>query len=142
VQGIGAALQLSEVGEVGDGELAEVRLLAALHAVKLSSSLEFTNRLEASRLRDGIENALLNSLEEIDDDLKPQLLEVRRLFLVDVQKRILTLPAFRVVDLGDTFPSVVAAHKVFGDHTKEGDIRQWNKVIHPMFTPSRVEVIG
>ena len=120
----------------------EMRAAAALQAVSLATSLEFTNRVEVTRLRDGIDDALVRDIELIESSLVPRVLEARRLFLVDMQRRVLTLPTFRTVELGDSFPSVVAAHMILGNYTREEDLRIWNQVEHPLFMPSTVEVLG
>lgn len=121
---------------------AEFRVASALKAVELTTGLNFENRRNATLVRDRIEDALLADLDILTPEAQASVLAIRNRHLRDFQQRILTLPTFRVVDTGVSLPSVVAAHRVFGDYTREEDLRSWNEVEHPLFMPSSLDVLG
>lgn len=119
-----------------------VRLVAALNSAALISELDFTNRLEAIVLRDQIDQALIQDIESLTIEQCNLVLEVRRAMYIDLTSRIATLPTFIRVSIGESCPSVVVAHKIFGDYKRHEELCEWNPTFHPLFMSETIEAIS
>lgn len=119
----------------------KVRLASYLEAARRVSQLEFTNRSQASSIRDQIADGILQNIEGLDAEAVQAALFARRAALTDIASRIVTLPSFIEVDMGQSLPSVVVAHEVLGDYTREAELREWNSTLHPLFMPQVIQAL-
>lgn len=118
-----------------------LRTVAILQAASLVTELELINRNQALTLRDTILSLLVQDISLMSPEEVALVEEVYRRVSIDFSSRIAVLPAFVRVDLGQSCPSVVAAHRVLCDWTREEELRQWNKTMHPLFMPQIIEAI-
>lgn len=136
-------------GPVAQAEFAQAqnfdnsfRTLAVLNAAKASASLTFSNRREALQYRDRIYDQFDAVLQSQQTDTAVNLvIDSQRQFMANLTANIAILPTYAVVDMGAQLPSVVAAHRLFGDYTREADLRTWNPTQHPLFMSRYLEVI-
>lgn len=117
------------------------RTAAAVEAARVAQNITFTNRRDAIRYRDRVLTALETDYADLDGDVVGLVADVRSKFMQDISSRLVTLPTFIRIDLGTSFPSVVAANEALGDFTREADLRTWNATLHPLFMPSAVDVL-
>ncbi len=117
------------------------RSVAALHAASVASQLQFSNRAEALSIRQRISDALIRDINDMTLEQVQAVTATRHAFIIDMTSRVAVLPAFATINLGQSLPSVVAAHRVFGDWTRESDLRTWNATSHPLFMDQVIEVL-
>lgn len=127
-----------------------LRAVTALLSAQAFTRVELTTTRDLVGIRDTVVDALeqviptLANLESVSSNLSNlelvrALIETRFNVLADSNSRLLLLPTYREYSFGESQPSVVAAQMIYGDYSREEDLRDWNGAVHPLFMPLRIE---
>jgi prophage DNA circulation protein len=94
---------------------------------------EFDSYDEAVAARDEITDLLDEQADEAADDTYPALMQLRADLVKAVPGEGADLPRLLAYTPPATVPSLVLAHRLYGDVTKELEVVARNKVRHPGF---------
>lgn len=98
----------------------------------------FDTTSSAIAMRDTLVDALQDQLLTADDDLYPQLEDVRSALVQDIDSRIATLPVLLAFTPARTLPALVVAYRLYADAGRDADIVARNALAYPGFAPGGV----
>lgn len=107
--------------------------ILASDGAKLFSSYE-----DATHVREAIVAALDEQLEVVSDTVYPLLVQLRSDLVTAVPDQSGSLPHLVSITPPATVPSLVLAHRLYGDTARELDLVARNRTRNPMFVPGGV----
>jgi prophage DNA circulation protein len=123
-----------------DALIALIRTALVVQAAVFTSVAEFDNYDSAVALRDDVSAALDEQLELASDDTFAQLADLRADLVRAVPGANSDLPHLARHTPAATVPSLVLAHRLYGDVARELDLVARNRVAHPGFVRGGVEL--
>lgn len=112
-----------------------MRRSALTSAVRQSADHSYQSIDQAVTMRDKLLDQLEDESLTADDDLYPQLLDLRVALLADIDTRGVDLPRIVTHIPAATLPALVLAHQLYGDPLRAEDLVKRNNVRHPGFVP-------
>jgi len=99
---------------------------------------------EALSFRDEITRLIDGLLHKVPDNTYAALRSVQSAFVVDINQRIADLPSVISYTTNDTVPSLVLAHRLYIDASRDEEINIQNNISHPGFIAGgrRIEYIA
>lgn len=79
--------------------------------------------------------------DETDDDKLTAMVNMRSAAVADINKRLLVAPQVVTYEFPEPLPSLVVAHKIYGDATEAGSLVTRNNVGNPFFMKTNVEAL-
>lgn len=112
------------------------RQAAVIEAARASSGMTFASFQEAAAVREELAGELDEQMLTAPDALYPALQDLRVAVIRDITARGADLARVVRYTSPAVVPSVVLAHRLYGDATRESGIIQRNRIIrHPGFVP-------
>lgn len=118
-----------------DALRALVRRLAVVEAARRAPSVEHANHEAAVAAREEITDRIDEQLEAAGDEVYQALLHLRAALVAAVPGETSQLPRLLEYTPTYTAPSLVLAHRLYGDIAKEADLLTRNRIRHPGFVP-------
>jgi len=99
---------------------------------------------DAIAVRDALTDAIDDQALTADDDLYPQLLDLRAAVVRDINARVAGLPDLITFTPGTTLPALVVAYRLYADAGREQEIVDRNDLRYPGFVTGgqALEVLG
>jgi len=112
-----------------------VRTAGAIGAAQAAAGLTYTSRDQALGVRDELGDRLDAVAELATATSYPTLMDLRAALVTDLTERGAALPRLHIWHFSRTLPALVAAHRIYGDASRETDLVARNDVRHPGFVP-------
>lgn len=111
-----------------------VRRTAVIEAARLSARIDYPSHQEAVAMRDELADRLDEQMEAAAaDEVYTALLELRVAVVRDITARGADLARITSYTPGATLPSLVVAHRLYGDPLREAEVCARNRIRHPGF---------
>jgi prophage DNA circulation protein len=117
-----------------------IQRLAVIQAAELAPSVTYDSYEDAVTARDAIADLLDEQMEVAEDDAFPALMQLRADLVKAVPGEDSDLPRLVTYTPPVSLPSLVIAHRLYGDVDSEQDLVNRNGVKHPGFVPGGVEL--
>jgi prophage DNA circulation protein len=118
----------------------QVQVLSLTELSSLLSTLPFDSFEQASAVRTRIVEAVDGLLIDADDDEYQALLDLSSALSSHLDGVAKSLPEIGSFTPLSTLPSLVIAHRIYGDSTRSDEIIRRNKIKHPGFVPAFKEL--
>lgn len=138
VVGTTAARQLEAANQAAFHTL--VRGAAIAQAVHVISTMDFTSYDDAVLVRDELLEEIELLADDAPDSVYTALVDVRVALVRDIGMRAANLARVVSITLPETEPALVVAHRLYRDAARADEIVARNRVEHPLFVPSGVEL--
>lgn len=98
------------------------------------------SKQDAIDFRNDFSDKVDDLLDTALDDSFVGLMAAKAAVVQDIKKRVAQLPSVLVYQPADTIPALVVAHDLYYDATRDQEVIDRNKTVHPGFVPGGGDV--